>query len=212
MSQDDGELLRIVNGVFRFPIVDEYVLSVPRSMLSAPSISASPPSWPLIAYKISTQIRSDARFGAQVTCMFTLDVMIVGDGRHQQLLCQPMSTLERRDELVRYLKQLAEAGFRDVHTLRRDTAERVITEKRTELIEAIASGDIESIRDLARRVDRNPSIVSRDLDVLFEAGIVEFEADGRAKRPVLAHENVFVMPVVFDGSVLSEEPQEPNEG
>jgi len=50
----------------------------------------------------------------------------------------------------------------------------------------------DEVRELARTLDRNVSILSRNLDVLFEADVIDFETDGRAKRPVLAHETVFV--------------------
>lgn len=105
---------------------------------------------------------------------------------------------------VTYLKKIAEAGFEDVHTLRRDTAEQVLTEERMRLIKEIATGDVESVRDLARRTGRNVSIVSRDLKTLVEADVVEYEKVGNMKKPVLAHENIFVKPVVCDGGVLAE--------
>lgn len=110
--------------------------------------------------------------------------------------------------LVQYLKGIHKAGFEDVHTLRRDTAEQILTDARTELIEEIATGSVESVRDLARRTDRNVSIVSRDLKKLVEAGIVEYEDKGSKKRPVLAHKNIFVKPVVFEGTVLEDDDLE----
>ena len=104
---------------------------------------------------------------------------------------------------VEYIRRLSEAGFDDVLVLQRDTAEEVLTEKRMELLKELAADDTEitSMRDLARRVDRDISIVSRDLDVLFEADVIDYEQSGRSKRPVLAHENVVVEPIVFDGDV-----------
>jgi predicted transcriptional regulator len=105
---------------------------------------------------------------------------------------------------VAYTRWLAESGQEDVLSLRRETAERVLTEKRMEIVEELAEREPTSVRDLARRLDRDVSIVSRDLDVLFEAAVVEFEQDGRAKRPVLAHENVFVEPVLFNGNTMAE--------
>ena len=104
---------------------------------------------------------------------------------------------------VEYLRRLSEAGFNDVLVLQRDTAEEVLTEKRMELLKELAADDAEitSMRDLARRVDRDVSIVSRDCDVLFEADVIGYEQQGRAKRPILAHENVVVEPIVFDGDV-----------
>jgi predicted transcriptional regulator len=107
-----------------------------------------------------------------------------------------------------YLKTLTEAGLDDIVILRRETAEKVLTKKRTELLEQIATGEIESVRHLARQVDRDLSIVSRDLRVLAEAEVINFEQDGRAKRPVLAHENVLVKPVVFSGGVAEADAEE----
>lgn len=49
------------------------------------------------------------------------------------------------------------------------------------------------------------SVVSRDLDILFEADIVDFEQDGRSRAPKLAHENVLVEPLVYDGEVRTRE-------
>lgn len=106
------------------------------------------------------------------------------------------------DTEMEYLRWKAESGLSDAITLRRDTAEEVLTAKRMELIEAISERDIESVRDLARQLDRDVSIVSRDLDVLYEAGVIEFEANGRAKTPALAHETVLIEPIVFNGSVI----------
>lgn len=91
--------------------------------------------------------------------------------------------------------------------LSRDTAEEVLTEKRMELLKELAADDAEisSMRDLARHVDRDISIISRDCDILYEADVIEYEQSGRSKRPVLAHENVVVEPIVFDGDVPFED-------
>jgi predicted transcriptional regulator len=111
---------------------------------------------------------------------------------------------KHKDTQTEYLRKLAEAGFKDVLTLRRETAAEVLTEARIELVDIISREEVESVRDLARRAERDVSIVSRDLDVLFEAGIIEYEQDGRAKQPVLASETVLVDPVVFEGNVLED--------
>lgn len=116
-----------------------------------------------------------------------------------------MTTRSDGGRRTAFLRALAEAGIVDTLVLRRETAESVLTEKRMELLEEVAAGEVESVRDLARRVDRDVSIVSRDLDVLFEAGVIAFEEDGRAKRPVLARENVLVEPLVFEREVVRNE-------
>lgn len=105
---------------------------------------------------------------------------------------------------VEFLKRLSKAELNDSLVIQLEAAERALTEKRTELVDEISTGEVESVRDLARRVDRDVSIVSRDLDVLFEEGIVDYEEDGRAKRPVLRNDTVLVEPLVFEGEVATE--------
>lgn len=117
----------------------------------------------------------------------------------------PVADRRDVDEHVAFLRALATAGIDDLLVLRSETAASVLTEKRMKLVEEVSSGQVKSVRDLARRLDRDVSIVSRDLDVLFEAGVIAFEDDGRAKRPVLAHENVLVRPIVFDGEVVRDD-------
>lgn len=82
-----------------------------------------------------------------------------------------------------YLHQLITTAVADGITLRSETVDEILTPKRLELLDRIATEDLDSVRDLARQLDRHPSIVSRDLDRLFDAGVIEFERDGRAKRP-----------------------------
>lgn len=114
----------------------------------------------------------------------------------------PETKTRNTNTQVKYLQWLAESNQGDAVNLSRETAEQVLTEKRMEIVKEISENDVSSVRDLARRLDRDVSIVSRDLDVLFEAEVVDFEEDGRAKKPVLAHENIFVEPVLFEGQVM----------
>ncbi|ELZ05720.1 HVO_A0114 family putative DNA-binding protein [Natrialba aegyptia] len=102
---------------------------------------------------------------------------------------------------MEFVRDLSKTELEDIHIIRRETAERVLTPERERLLETIATAESSSMRDLARRVDRNVSVVSRDLDILFEADIIDYEQNGRSKKPVLAHENVIVEPIVYNGSV-----------
>lgn len=59
------------------------------------------------------------------------------------------------------------------------------------LLRAISRERPESIRAVARLVDRSVSRVHGDLETLAEYGLVEFEAgDGRAKRPVVPYDEI----------------------
>lgn len=99
---------------------------------------------------------------------------------------------EQRSQMAR---ALATSGFEDVLVTDRETAKKVLTEKRQELIARIREGDIESVRALADDLDRDVSGVSRDLDLLFEADIIEFDTDGQRKIPRLKHDTVVAEPI-----------------
>lgn len=59
------------------------------------------------------------------------------------------------------------------------------------LLQAIAREQPESIRELARLVERDVSPVHRDLDRLEDYGLVAFEQGvGWAKRPVVPYDEI----------------------
>jgi predicted transcriptional regulator len=70
------------------------------------------------------------------------------------------------------------------------TLSRVLRETNLELLNAIAEHEPESVRALARAVDRGPKEVLRNLEELQDYGLVAFEEDGRAKRPSLPYEEI----------------------
>lgn len=104
--------------------------------------------------------------------------------------------IDTRPPKAEFARRLARGGYEDFLVLERETAERVLTEKRLELLDTLRAERVESISDLAARLDRDVSAVYRDLDLLFEHGLVEYETDGSRKAPRLKHEHVFVEPVL----------------
>jgi predicted transcriptional regulator len=104
----------------------------------------------------------------------------------------------RQDE---FASDLNAQGYADVLVLRRENGRDILTESRLELVEYLErhGEDIESVSDLARRLDRDKGAVSKDLRRLAELDVVEYEGegDGEAKRPVLNHEHVVIEPVVY---------------
>lgn len=88
------------------------------------------------------------------------------------------------------LQALESAGYDDVLVLDAESFRTVLTERREELLEMIADGDELSVGELADRLGRQQSAVSRDLDALFEHAVIEYERDGRRKIPRVRHETV----------------------
>jgi len=62
---------------------------------------------------------------------------------------------------------------------------RVTRDTTIDLINAIAEHEPASIRETARLVDRSPIDVKKNLNELERIGLVRFEREGGAKRPVV---------------------------
>jgi predicted transcriptional regulator len=77
-----------------------------------------------------------------------------------------------------------------------ESAETVLTPKRRELIETLRETTPESVRGLARELDRDKSQVSNDLSTLAELGVIQYEKNGNAKAPRLTQDHIVVEPIV----------------
>lgn len=60
------------------------------------------------------------------------------------------------------------------------------------LLRAIADDDPESIRELARIVDRHPPEVTENVHELADVGLIDLEEHGRSLRPVLWYDDIDV--------------------
>lgn len=106
------------------------------------------------------------------------------------------SNAEFFDSALTDLRQLEageELGDQYVLSLPDETAlERLFRAKNIELLRAIATEQPESVRALARTVDRDVKNVSTALDELAELGLVRLEEEGRSKRPVVPYDDIDV--------------------
>lgn len=78
------------------------------------------------------------------------------------------------------------------------TLARVLSAKNVELLRTIVAEEPASVRELARLVDRDIKNVSTALNELEELGLVTFEQDGRAKRPVVWYDEIDVQLLLRD--------------
>lgn len=106
------------------------------------------------------------------------------------------SDAERREHRAEMARALARGGMEGVHVITLEQADEILTPRRQELIEVLDHAEYESVRSLARDLERDKGQVSRDLSLLAEHGVVTFDIDGRSKRPRLAQEHVVIEPVV----------------
>jgi len=110
------------------------------------------------------------------------------------------SDSERVKRRLRVAKALPDDEFGEVLVLSVESADRVLTPKRRELIDALASLEADSQRELAELLDRDPGNVKRDLAVLIEEGVVAREKVGRSYRPYLKYDTVIAEPVPTTGT------------
>lgn len=91
---------------------------------------------------------------------------------------------------------LVEAGLSDFIVIDKETAESVLTDRRLELLEYLRDNQVESVTALAEALGRDKAAVSRDLDLLWEESVIDFEREGRRKIPVVWHETVLIEPIL----------------
>lgn len=105
---------------------------------------------------------------------------------------------------VRLANALLKDGYDDPMVLTWENAKEVMTEKRLEILEAIGTDTaFESHRDLARHLDRDIGQVQRDLDLLYDRGILEREAGvGTGTKPELSMGTLVVSPLMVDNEHL----------
>lgn len=78
-------------------------------------------------------------------------------------------------------------NFQDPSDLR-----ALLTDRRVELLRSVMADPPASIRALADRLDRDVKTVHEDLGVLAEYDVVQFDQDGRAKRPLVPYDTIEV--------------------
>ncbi|WP_254533511.1 helix-turn-helix domain-containing protein [Natrinema gelatinilyticum] len=71
-----------------------------------------------------------------------------------------------------------------------ETFGRIFRPTNLKLLEAIADHEPDSIRELARTVDRHPPEVTDNINELADYGLVELEQNGRAKRPIVWYDEI----------------------
>jgi len=85
-----------------------------------------------------------------------------------------------------------------------ETFGRVFRPTNLRLLEAITTHEPESLRELARIVDRNPPDVLDNINELETYGLVELVEEGRSKRPVVWYDEINVDMPLTDSTVDSD--------
>jgi len=108
---------------------------------------------------------------------------------------QPNSYVD--EDTLDFVKEVIENN-EDIstHIIPAELAREIITEKRLEIINTIREEEIESKRDLARKTDRDISVVSKDLKTLWKHGLIEYrEESNNRKIPELTADKIIIEPL-----------------
>lgn len=103
-------------------------------------------------------------------------------------------------EAYRHLRQTVGG---DVHVIPAETARRLLTDGRREILRALVdhqADPFDSITELAEHLGRQPTHVGDDLNKLAEADIVQLTSTGRRKLPTLRYDMVMIEPIVSVGT------------
>lgn len=104
---------------------------------------------------------------------------------------EPDDALEKPLEGIRSMKEGEEPEDTPlVVVTTKEDLNRVTRDTTIDLINAIAEHEPASIRETARLVDRSPIDVKKNLDELERIGMVRFEEEGGAKRPVVWYDKL----------------------
>jgi len=85
-----------------------------------------------------------------------------------------------------------------------ETFGRIFRPTNLRLLEAITTHEPESLRELARIVDRNPPDVLDNINELETYGLIELVEEGRSKRPVVWYDEINVDMPLTDSSPDSD--------
>jgi len=127
----------------------------------------------------------------------------------EKLIVTHMSAEEFHKETLGELEKLKDGEETASKKVFEDPAElaKIFTEKRQEVIREIKENPPESISQLAEKLERGKSEVHSDLKLLEKHGIVFFEQNGNAKKPIIPYSEIKV-----EFNLLKKNSKIPEEG
>ena len=129
-----------------------------------------------------------------------MTTLVITIGQHDRLRREGLERVDRAEnsEDVEGVGDRHVLDFEDYGALA-----QFLTETNLELVRAIAEHDPASIRQAAELVDRDVKNVHQNLTLLESLNVIEFEQDGRSKRPVMPYDGIEI-DIPFDHPVAGD--------
>lgn len=130
--------------------------------------------------------------------------------------------LDRREEQdpirvqtrLAVVQALGAGEFGDVCVLTHEEVDQVLTPTAREILRTLDRTQVDSVHELAQKLESDPETIKAELETLGADGLISYDTEGNAKRPVLEYDTVIVEPIVAESdalpiSQLDEEPDIP---
>jgi len=112
-------------------------------------------------------------------------------GTQNQLSQNFVEDQETRDFINRVLQREREET---VNIIPKEAARDIMTEKKLEILHTLDEIEVSGVRDLAREMDRDPGQVTKDLKQLWQYGLIDYQEEGRRKKPVRTADKIIIEP------------------
>lgn len=104
---------------------------------------------------------------------------------------------ENQGSVTSLILALERAGYEDILVLDDEDYNSILSSRKKDILDTLTEEESLSVSDLAEKLGRKKSAVSRDLGELYEYNVINFETDGRKKIPVLKHEIMIAKPYIL---------------
>lgn len=79
-------------------------------------------------------------------------------------------------------------------------AQKLLTEKRRELLQTLSEKEFNSITELSKELGRDKKNTSQDIKKLYQHGIIDLKDHGRSKKPVFNFDKIEIKGPEFEGN------------
>lgn len=105
-----------------------------------------------------------------------------------------ITSLEKKESRKKLQQEIENAMEKRGTIVRRnfdsEMIRKILTAKRKEILNHVATEEPESITEIAEKLGRHPNEVSKDLEFLNKAGIIYFTKNKNKKQPLIPFKNI----------------------
>ncbi|WP_414838312.1 ArsR family transcriptional regulator [Candidatus Nanosalina sp. VS9-1] len=109
---------------------------------------------------------------------------------------------ESEEKIPNFSESEIEEKFKETEKktviLKFSIAQKLLTEKRRELLQTLSEQEFDSITELTEELGRDKKNTSQDIKKLYQHGIIDLKDQGRSKEPVFEFEEIQIEGLEFE--------------